>query len=599
MPDILDINSGPPVTPPIHLGKSFGAGFAAAIEEGYYMSPLDSALRYGAMSMRAELTEGVTGVGYTEASGHRNRASYERAITSHYWIDRQSAEKMLGDNGLTANDVKLSPYGANQVALEYAMELAQGRNRRERLMSDLGAVPRFGGELVGSMVDPVNLLTNFIPVVGQSKYVRNLERLGTWGKRLAYRGVIGAAEGALGAVLTEPIVVAAVQGEGGDYTSSDMVNNIIFGGIMGAGMHGGLGALRDWRYGPPTSDLGAGRPQGSMAEKVTELPQDVKYDALYKAEADGVYGRAIDVEPITARYIYDTDVAAGITMRGRADAQIPGTGLSFLDIADQRQLRPSEMDPGQLRAVVNEIVSELPTSSIPNRLRNPDVWTDAELADVVNNVMAIQRAPRRMAEDALRSIYGKDAPVPLASSLRDAGFDDLLEAGTARAADALDHAKKAGYLGPEASEVDLRSAIAREVAGEPVYRVIDAEKVDKFNKFTKEVWRSFASADAVAFGPDYRLQSMRDLDDVSKIKDYNPEFIAHVDELANVERQDVDAVARERQAVDDIVREIDRIGDEDLNIALRAEFERIEADAANVDTAFNEAIDCVLTVGAS
>lgn len=101
-----------------------------------------------------------------------------------------------------------------------------------------------------SLADPINVGSAFVPVVGQARYAAWAARMGTTGAR-ALRGSI---EGAAGAALVEPIVLAAASAEQADYGVTDSLLNLAFGTALGGGLHVALGALGD-RFGRAPVEL--------------------------------------------------------------------------------------------------------------------------------------------------------------------------------------------------------------------------------------------------------------------------------------------------------------------------------------------------------
>lgn len=92
-----------------------------------------------------------------------------------------------------------------------------------------------------SALDPINVASAFIPVVGEARYALWASRFGRVGARAAK----GAIEGAVGAAAVEPIVLAGARAEQADYDAVDSLLNIGFGTALGGGLHVGAGFLVD------------------------------------------------------------------------------------------------------------------------------------------------------------------------------------------------------------------------------------------------------------------------------------------------------------------------------------------------------------------
>jgi hypothetical protein len=93
---------------------------------------------------------------------------------------------------------------------------------------------------VGAL-DPINLASAFIPVVGEARFAAMAARTNLTTARLA----TGMVEGAVGAAVVEPIVYGAAQYEQADYGLMDSFMNVGFGTVLGGGLHIGAGALKD------------------------------------------------------------------------------------------------------------------------------------------------------------------------------------------------------------------------------------------------------------------------------------------------------------------------------------------------------------------
>ena len=120
----------------------------------------------------------------------------------------------------------------------------------------LGAA-QFGVALAGSVIDPLNVASAFIPSVavargatmaakirpaGAARAVR--QRLD--GKTSGSRFATGTIDGAIGAAVVEPLVIGAAALEGDDdYTLMDSFLNVALGSALGGGLHWGAGKISD------------------------------------------------------------------------------------------------------------------------------------------------------------------------------------------------------------------------------------------------------------------------------------------------------------------------------------------------------------------
>jgi hypothetical protein len=111
----------------------------------------------------------------------------------------------------------------------------------------LPGAARLGVGLLVQAVDPLNVASAFIPVVGEARFAYLSGRLGVTGARLTR----GATEGFVGAAVVEPLVYLQAQSEQADYDAYDSLLNLAFGTALGGGLHAGFGKVSDWIRGQP------------------------------------------------------------------------------------------------------------------------------------------------------------------------------------------------------------------------------------------------------------------------------------------------------------------------------------------------------------
>ena len=192
------------------------------------------------------------------STGHASRIQDPTQLPMHYLEDeeRDDDEFML-----------LSPDQANeefgidgqlsfdkQVTRAYARalyDLKIEELRREDIFSRASGWDMAAGFLASFAVtalDPINVGSAFVPVVGQVRHARWVAKHGRLGARLR----TGAIEGGVGAALVEPIILAQAVNEQANYGSVDSFINLAFGSILGGGLHtaGGIvaDAVRGYRF---------------------------------------------------------------------------------------------------------------------------------------------------------------------------------------------------------------------------------------------------------------------------------------------------------------------------------------------------------------
>lgn len=146
--------------------------------------------------------------------------------------------------------------GITEDAFNILVERKQDEMRRQDIMARgpsgfLPGVAKFGTAFGASLLDPINIASAFIPVVGEARYASLLASAGSTAARVLPRLGVGAAEGLVGAAMVEPIIYGAARYEQADYGMADSALNIAFGGVFGGGLHvlGGSGAdaFRAWK----------------------------------------------------------------------------------------------------------------------------------------------------------------------------------------------------------------------------------------------------------------------------------------------------------------------------------------------------------------
>ena len=133
--------------------------------------------------------------------------------------------------------------------------IVQGRREQEIRNAIVDAGPRglvpgalrFGTSVLATATDPVELASMFIPVVGPARSAAMVARFG----RVGGRAAVGATEGAVGSLLTEPLYFGLSQAQQLDYSMQDALFNVGAGLFLGGGIGtvAGIFARRDLNYG--------------------------------------------------------------------------------------------------------------------------------------------------------------------------------------------------------------------------------------------------------------------------------------------------------------------------------------------------------------
>lgn len=196
-------------------------------------------------------------------------------------IDDSETEPLISKNVLNE---KYNPIGLEfeddekQSVVDILVERKKNERRRQDIIQrgPQGFLPSTAKFLTGlgvSVLDPINIASAFVPVVGQARFANLAGRFGINTARTA-RGIV---EGFTGAALVEPIVLTAATTEQADYGIMDSFLNLTFGSILGGGLHVGSGKLKDIR-----SQVKFRKAVREAKQKFKGEELEVVTDALYK-----------------------------------------------------------------------------------------------------------------------------------------------------------------------------------------------------------------------------------------------------------------------------------------------------------------------------
>lgn len=160
-------------------------------------------------------------------------------------ISAQQARDKAQAAGL---DLKIPDQGIRQGALDILMERQRAQLAREQIMlrANGGYLPtQIAAGLSASLLDPLNIASAFVPVVGEARYARLLAGAASPFGRAGVRAGVGALEGSVGAAILEPLPLLAAQADQTEYGLSDSFANVAFGAALGGGLHSIGGAVSD------------------------------------------------------------------------------------------------------------------------------------------------------------------------------------------------------------------------------------------------------------------------------------------------------------------------------------------------------------------
>lgn len=160
-------------------------------------------------------------------------------------IDAQAARDRVSGMGL---DIKIPDQGIRQGALDILIDRHREQAARQQVMARANG-GSFGTQVAASisasLLDPLNIASAFVPVVGEARYAALLGRAAGPLGRAGVRAGVGAVEGAVGAAIIEPLPLLAAGLDQTEYGLSDSLANIALGGVLGGGLHTFGGAVSD------------------------------------------------------------------------------------------------------------------------------------------------------------------------------------------------------------------------------------------------------------------------------------------------------------------------------------------------------------------
>ncbi|WP_338794120.1 hypothetical protein [Pseudomonas sp. AE27] len=220
---------------PANSGDVFGAAF----DEAFSTNPSTSAFRLEELNQQEQGRAVVMGP-ESYFAPNAGRLEPETPL-----LGAEQAREQVAGAGL---DIKIPDQGIRQGALEVLIERHREQLARQQIMARAGSgnMPtQITASLAASLLDPLNIASAFVPVVGEARYARLLAGAATPMGRAAVRGGVGAVEGSVGAAIVEPLPLLAAQADQTEYGLSDSLANIALGGVLGGGLHSIGGAVSD------------------------------------------------------------------------------------------------------------------------------------------------------------------------------------------------------------------------------------------------------------------------------------------------------------------------------------------------------------------
>lgn len=308
-----------------------GGVFGAAFEEAFTTNPSTALYRMEGLTQEQEGRAVVMGP-ESYFAPNQGRLEPDSPLMS-----AQDARDKVDSLGLKLN---IPEQGIRSGALDVIIQRQQEQLARQQILARAGS--SFGTQLsaglAASILDPINVASAFVPVVGEARYAAMLGRAATPLARAGVRAGVGALEGAVGAAIVEPLPLLAARQDQTDYDLSDSLANIAFGAVLGGGLHTVGGAISDRlrRNIATESEIPSA---GQIAEPVETVAA--------RSPSLATFDKAFDADPITAlkstlaRQLQDDRASLLTSAQARAvDEIIPTlTGERIGNVADLKAQR--------------------------------------------------------------------------------------------------------------------------------------------------------------------------------------------------------------------------------------------------------------------
>ena len=193
------------------------------------------------------------------------------ALTKDEWAESEFFREGIevGDEGIKT--------GMATLLAERHDERASFRATLNRSRGGIGlTAAQFGVGLAASVIDPINVASAFIPSVTVARGATMAARMG---RVKGNRFMTGAMDGAIGAIVVEPLVIGAAYAEQDrEYGLMDSFLNVTVGAALGGAIFYGAGKISD-RY--------------------KRLPQKTKDEAQHTSVGQVISDQNVEVKPIT------------------------------------------------------------------------------------------------------------------------------------------------------------------------------------------------------------------------------------------------------------------------------------------------------------
>lgn len=326
-----------------------GEVLGATAEQTFTENPVT--YLYRQMQLEPEAVYDPNNVNYNMRSQSMVR---DRLRAEGQMLSRDDANKEFGIPGqLTFDTPEIPRMNAQLLNIWKREELRRDEVLRRAQGGVTETVGKYAISFATAAIDPLNIASAFVPVVGEARFGMMVARLGRLGATLTK----GAIEGAVGQAFLEPFNIGQARMMQRDYGMMDALLDIGFGGALGGGLHlpGGWLAARAERLAGGKAEL----PHMGAAPRIAELAgQDAREMALKGSVAAFLEDRPVRVGELLAAA--QPDLAERVTSIQRSLDNL----TAMRETA--RTVRPSIV--GHFDAAIARLQEELGPAVAANRL---------------------------------------------------------------------------------------------------------------------------------------------------------------------------------------------------------------------------------------
>lgn len=257
------------------------------------------------------------------------------------WVDGMEPDILQPKDANAQYGIEGSLSFDKPISREAAQDLHSEKHAEIVRQDTINSAPTTGlptaAGLLTAFADPIGVAASFIPGVGEERAVATLARFGIQSRRAA-RGLEGATQYMAGSAALEPLNYGLDQQEHNDWSMSQALTNLAFGGIFGGGLHMVLPsrALKNPEeelFRAPTEEQMANPNSGFMESQSPEI----RDAALKEAVGAQLEGRPNVVSELIEAHNFAEPTAAtgGVSLRDIAASLDPETFEAFDKLSGQ------------------------------------------------------------------------------------------------------------------------------------------------------------------------------------------------------------------------------------------------------------------------